>query len=387
MATGKIRTLIVDDSAVVRKRVCELLAPFPEIEVVGTAIDPYVARDKILALSPDVLTLDIEMPRMDGITFLKRLMVYRPLPVIVLSSLTTEGSSKALEALQAGAVDVMSKPHGSFSAMEDGTLLAEKIKAAARVSLKNIQKTATLNAAAVAAAPAVAAAAAPKIVPAVRPAPRIERPVVQPRGSARQLILIGASTGGTEAIKSVLAALPGDLPGICIVQHIPALFSLAFANRLNELCPCEVREAKAGDIVRPGLALIAPGGFHMVVKWEVDHYRVELNEGPKIFHQRPSVDVLFDSAVKAGAGPHAIAALLTGMGADGAEGLLKLRQAGAATMAQNEETCVVFGMPREAIRLGAAQSTLALDKIPGAIERLVGRSATANPAREKSNNP
>lgn len=371
MPQKRIRTLIVDDSALVRKRLSDSLSKDPEIEVVGTAVDPYVARDKILALNPDVLTLDIEMPRMDGLTFLRRVMKYRPMPVIILSSLTSEGSSKALEALQAGAVDVLAKSNNSFSAYEDERVLAEKIKAAARARLQNLPSDPP-----------------PPPTPPPTPKPVIARPQVHasvaPAAASvkkvytpRHLIVLGASTGGTEAIKAILTRLPADIPGMCIVQHIPAYFSAAFANRLNELCPFEVREARHGDIVQPGLVLVAPGGQHMILKWELCHYRVELNTGPAIHHQRPAVDVLFDSAVKAGAGLNTLGVLLTGMGADGAAGMLSLFRAGAATIAQNEESCVVFGMPREAIRMGAAQHILPLDKISAAIERFASHGLPA----------
>jgi two-component system, chemotaxis family, protein-glutamate methylesterase/glutaminase len=374
MTPRKIRTLVVDDSALVRKIITDSLAHDPDIEVVGTAIDPYVARDKILALNPDVITLDIEMPRMDGITFLKLLMKNRPMPVIVVSSLTHEGSKKALEALQAGAVDVMAKPSGSYSAFEDGSKLAEKIKAAAQARLRchhvapppptstRPPPSSTPQHSHLASAP-VESVPVPRIAQAKRLYP------------ARQIIVMGASTGGTEALKTVLTALRDDMPGICVVQHIPAYFSLAFANRLNELCQLEVKEAQNGDHVRPGLVLVAPGGYHILLRWVVNHYQVDLNQGPMIHHQRPAVDVLFDSAYKVGAAPHCLAVLMTGMGADGASSMLKLRQAGATTIAQNEETCVVFGMPREAIKLGAAQQVVPLDQIALRMDRYASEVA------------
>lgn len=360
MNSKRIRVLIVDDSAMVRKIVTDSLARFPDIEVVGTAPDPYVARDRILELKPEVVTLDIEMPRMDGITFLKVIMKHRPMPVIIMSSLTPAGSGKALEALQAGAVDVLNKPSGAFSAFDDGQLLAEKIRAAAVARVRPVTEEP---------APATSAvhAAAPIVRPPVVPGGR--------RFAPRQLILLGASTGGTEALKTVLMSMSGDLPGILIVQHIPAYFSRAFADRLNQLCAMEVREAKQGDKVQPGLALVAPGGYHMILKWNGAHYTVDLSQGPPIHHQRPAVDVLFDSAVKCGAGSHAVAAVLTGMGADGAAGLLHLRAAGASTLAQNEETCVIFGMPREAILRGAAQQVVPLEQIGRRLEQLAGNSA------------
>ncbi len=367
-----VRVLIVDDSALVRRSLTEGLSADPGIEVVGSAIDPYVARDKILQLHPDVLTLDIEMPRMDGLTFLKVLMKHHPMPVIVMSSLTTEGSSIALEALQAGAVDVVAKPGSAYAAAEEIGKLADKIKAVARARVRAAPTPAPASSASTY-APATATAGTQSSVASVTKPPPLIRG--GRRYAARAMILIGASTGGTEAIKSVLIALPPDLPGILIVQHIPAQFSLAFANRLNELSRLEVREAKNGDVVSPGLALVAPGGFHIIPRWVGSHYVVTTSIGPPVHHQRPAVDVLFDSAARAGAGPYALAALLTGMGADGAAGMLTLRQAGATTFAQNEESCVVFGMPKEAIQLGAAQRVLALDQIAPAIDRFANSIA------------
>jgi two-component system chemotaxis response regulator CheB len=356
-----VRVLIVDDSALVRRALTDGLSADPDIEVVGSAIDPYVARDKILQLQPDVLTLDIEMPRMDGLTFLKVLMKHHPMPIIVMSSLTTKGSAIALEALQAGAVDVVAKPGSAYCAAVEIGKLADKIKAVARARVRAVP------------APAPAAQRSPA------PSPPVAKPAPPVRGgrryAARSLILIGASTGGTEAIKTVLTALPEDLPGILIVQHIPAQFSLAFANRLNELCRLEVREARNGDVVAPGLALVAPGGYHLIPRWVGSHYVVTTNTGPPVHHQRPAVDVLFDSAARSGVGANALAALLTGMGADGAAGMLALRQAGGTTFAQDEETCVVFGMPREAIRLGAAQRVLPLEYIAPGIDRFANSIA------------
>lgn len=344
-----IKVLIVDDSSVVRHLLSESLSRSPEIEVVGTATDPYVARDKILKLNPDVLTLDIEMPRMDGLTFLKLIMKHRPMPVVIMSSLTSAGSAYAMEALQAGAVEVIEKPSGSSSVHENANRLIETIKAAARARIT-----------------------APVESRPGQPEPSVGRPKTVQNGSRRydpaQVILMGASTGGTEALKNVLTRLPADLPGICVVQHIPAHFSLAFANRLNELCAMEVREARDGDVVRPGLVLVAPGGYHMVLRKRVGGYDVVLNEGPRVHYQRPAVDVLFNSAVKAGAGPKSLGILLTGMGSDGAQGMLELRHAGATTIAQDEATCVVYGMPREAARLGAAQHVLPLHVIASHVE-------------------
>jgi two-component system chemotaxis response regulator CheB len=348
----KTRVLIVDDSAVVRRAISEALASDPEIEVVGTACDPYVARDKILETNPDVLTLDIEMPRMDGLTFLRVLQNHRPIPVIVVSSLTQAGSRAALDALEAGAVDVLGKPSSSWAIGELGAQLAGRIKMAAVATLRR---------------------------PATAPAPKSQGSVHSGgcQFHPRQIILIGASTGGTEALKSVLSQLPAELPGICIVQHIPPVFSRAFAERLDEICALEVREAAAGDAVQPGVALIAPGDYHMMLIWNNGRYQVLLNQRPPVHFTRPSVDVLF-SSVAACAGVQPVAALLTGMGSDGAIGMQQLKAAGATTLAQNEETCVVYGMPRAAVELGVVDQVMPLDKIPGALVAAAESRARAN---------
>jgi two-component system chemotaxis response regulator CheB len=376
MLSKKIRVLIVDDSAVVRKLASDALSHDPAIEVVGTAVDPYVARDKILELNPDVLTLDLEMPRMDGLTFLKLLMAQRPMPVIVMSSLTQQGSDYALEALRLGAVDVLAKPGGSYSFGDLSLQLAGKIKIAATARVQ----TRVPTAAPFAPRPAPPAAAALRPVTASPFAPRPAAPPPPPplRHPAandspgpvrihahhpRSIILLGASTGGTEALRAVLTHLPAGLPGIAIVQHIPPVFSKAFADRLNTLCAFEVREAVDGDRLEPGLALVAPGSFHMLLQWQADHYRVRVTGGPPIWHQRPAVDMLFKSAADCGASPHAVAGILTGMGKDGAEGLLRLREKGAVTFAQDEATSVVYGMPRVAWETGAAQNQLPLDRV------------------------
>ena len=337
-----IRVLVVDDSAVVRKLVTDALRADPELEVVGTAIDPYIARDKIKELNPDVLTLDLEMPRMDGLTFLRILMEQHPMPVVIMSSLTQRGSDYALEALRLGACDVLGKPSGSYSFGDLGPKLIACIKAAASPRF-------------VRARPAV---------PAPKPKPIAPR-VPSSGGSlaSRQLILLGASTGGTEALREVLTRLPGGLPPIAIVQHIPPVFSKAFAERLRTQCAFEVREAVDGDILRPGLALVAPGNFHLLVQWERDHYRARVTTGPQIWHQRPAVDLLFKSAADCGAAPYTVAGVLTGMGKDGAEGLLRLREAGATTFSQDEATSVVYGMPRAAWENGASQRQLPLDRV------------------------
>jgi two-component system, chemotaxis family, protein-glutamate methylesterase/glutaminase len=340
MAAAPIRVLVVDDSAMVRKLVTDALSADPDIQVVGTAVDPYVARDKMAKLNPDVLTLDIEMPRMDGLTFLKILMDQRPMPVIIMSSITQRGSHYALEALRLGAFDVLGKPGGPFSFGDLGPQLIERIKATRGARLRRY---------------ATAAAVAAE--------PPIPRRAPSRAASARDLILLGASTGGTEALRTILQKLPADLPGIAIVQHIPPVFSKTFADRLNELCEIEVREAVDGDRLKPGVALVAPGNFHMMVQWHYDHYKVRVTGGPAIWHQRPAVDLLFKSAADSGAGAHAVAGLLTGMGRDGAEGLLRLRERGAVTFAQDEASSVVYGMPRAAWENGAAQRQLSVERV------------------------
>lgn len=340
-----IRVLIVDDSAVVRQVLTRELANQAQIEVVGSAVDPFVAREKILRLKPDVVTLDLEMPRMDGLTFLAKLMKYHPLPVIVVSSLTPAGGEMAVRALELGAVDVMCKPGSSYTVAELSAALAEKIRMAASAR--------------VAGRAAVSASSA-------EPARPMAGGILQ---TTHKIIAIGASTGGTEAIRTVLSRIPSDSPGLVIVQHMPERFTAAFARRLNDCCAVEVREACDGDRVLPGLALIAPGNYHMVLRRSGAQYSVQVKTGPPVHHQRPSVDVLFHSVARQ-AGANAVGAILTGMGADGAAGLLAMRQAGARTAAQDEASCVVFGMPREAIRLGAAEHVVPLDRMAEQILRL-----------------
>ena len=341
LPSNKIKVLVVDDSAIVRKILSETISMESDMEVVGTAPDPFVARDKILALKPDVLTLDIEMPRMDGLTFLKKLMVYHPMPVIIISSLAQSSCEISLEALRCGAVEVMAKPGGPYSSGELREGLAQKLRAAAGA----------------------------RVAPAK--ARRESVPVLSPRPSNAtfppdMVIAIGASTGGTEAIHDVLIELPANIPGMVLTQHIPKLFSTSFAQRLNRLCPFEVKEAEDGDELGPGRALLAPGDFHMVLRRVGSTYRVQIQDGPKVCYQRPAVDVMFSSVAKAAKGS-AVGVLLTGMGSDGAQGLLAMRNAGARTIVQNEATCVVYGMPREAVRMGAAEQVLALSAIPAAI--------------------
>jgi two-component system chemotaxis response regulator CheB len=343
-AERKIKVLIVDDSAIVRKLLAECLSAEPDLEVVGTAPDAFVARDKILSLRPDVLTLDIEMPRMDGLTFLKKLMRFHPLPVVIISSLAHASSQAAVEALQSGAVEVLGKPGGPYSVGELKHDLPLKIRAAAqaRIARRAVEP--------------VAAGTPPAAVPA--------QPV-----NHSAIIAIGASTGGTEAIREVLTRMPEGSPGIVVVQHIPAVFSNALANRLNDLCRIQVREAADGDRVLPGHALIAPGNFHMTLRKFGAEYRVAVQDGEPVCYQRPSVDVLFDSVAGA-AGADAIGVILTGMGADGAKGMLRMKRAGGRTIAQDQASCVVFGMPHEAIKIGAVDRVLPLDRIAGELMAL-----------------
>jgi len=356
IASRKIRVLVVDDSAIVRKLASEALNADPEIEVVGTAIDPFVARDKIVELEPDVITLDIEMPRMDGITFLKILMKHRPMPVVVMSSISQKGSVHAMEALDAGAVDVIAKPGTAYSVGDLADDLVRKVKSAF-AARHRFSSPAQRSPA------AVESPAEPALSPV-----RLSRPLGG--YDRRTMILLGASTGGTEALKEVLIRLPADVPPICIVQHIPAYFSGAFANRLNDLCAMEVREAREGDEVRPGLALVAPGDYHMLLALRDGRHFVRLKQGPQVWHQRPSVDVFFQSAVPL-LGSHAIAGVLTGMGQDGAKGLLELNNVGARTFVQDEASCVVFGMPNAALKLGAADKSVSLLDIPRHILSLI----------------
>ncbi len=340
----KIRVLIVDDSAIVRKILTDALSAEPDIEVAGTAPDPIVAMGKIERLRPDVLTLDIEMPRMDGLTFLKQLMSSRPMPVILVSSLAQSSCEAAMEALRLGAVEVLAKPGGPYSIGDLRDRVAACVRAAAGAQLKS---------------------------PLFRDARIQEKPTAIPPPSAVSsssvsLIAIGASTGGTEAIATVLAALPPDAPPIVITQHIPPAFSAAFAQRLNRICRMEVREARDQDVLRPGLALVAPGGFHLAVQRSGSQLVGRVKDGPLVHYQRPAVDVLFFSAAEA-ADERAVGVLLTGMGKDGAEGLLAMHKRGARTIAQDEATCVVFGMPREAIRNHAVDRVLPLSQIGAAI--------------------
>lgn len=336
----KTKVLIVDDSAVVRNILTACISAEPDLEVAGTAPDAFIARDKILALKPDVLTLDIEMPGMNGLTFLQKLMRYHPLPVIVISSLGQSSCTIALDALRCGAVDVLVKPSGPYSVGDLSLELACKLRAAA-------------------------AARVLAIVPEIARKPTQVTKSIE-AADPRKVIAIGASTGGTNAIQQVLSQMAPNSPGIVIAQHIPPVFSRAFADRLNQICPFDVKEATDGDAVLPGRVLIAPGDFHMLLRHSKDGYHVEVRTGPQVCYQRPSVDVLFASVAEA-AGRDAVGVLLTGMGNDGAQGMLAMKNAGAQTIAQDEASCIVYGMPREAVKLGAAKTVLPLDKIAAAI--------------------
>lgn len=332
----KIKVLIVDDSAIVRKILSRQLDQHRGIEVIGTAPDPYIARDKIVSLQPDVITLDVEMPRMDGITFLRKLMRHHPMPVIVLSSLTPEGGKTAMEALAAGAVEVMSKPGPAYSIGDACSALVEKIKAASRARIDR------------------------NVVPQrqiVSPAKRLHM-----TETTHKIFAIGASTGGVQALTRVLSALPANAPGTLVVQHMPAQFTTSFAERLNNECAVHVKEAQNGDHVVPGQVLIAPGGLHMLLQRSGASYYVTVKDGPPVCRQKPSVEVLFNSVAKY-AGANAVGAILTGMGNDGAGGLLNMRQSGAHTVAEDETSAVVFGMPKEAIDRGAAEKVVPLSDI------------------------
>jgi two-component system chemotaxis response regulator CheB len=349
MITRKISVLIVDDSAVVRQTLSEVLSSDPEIEVMGTAADPFVAAERMREQTPDVITLDIEMPRMDGLTFLQKIMTQHPIPVVICSSLAEEGAESTLRALEYGAVDIITKPHlGSKQFLEDSRVaLCQAVKAAAAARLHT---------------PPPRRAVEPKLT-----ADAVLSPATHAMAeTTEKVVAIGASTGGTEALKALLEVLPPDAPGIVIVQHMPEIFTRAFANRLDGLCSITVKEAESNDSVIRGRALIAPGNHHMLLKRSGARYYVDIREGPLVCRHRPSVDVLFRSAARY-AGQNAVGVILTGMGDDGANGMLEMKQAGAVTIAQDEATCVVFGMPKEAIKRGAVDEVLPLPAVAGAI--------------------
>ncbi|HVI50200.1 MAG TPA: chemotaxis response regulator protein-glutamate methylesterase [Candidatus Sulfotelmatobacter sp.] len=357
---GKIRVLIVDDSATVRQTLTAILQSDPSIEVLGTAADPFSAARRIAQEAPDVITLDVEMPRMDGITFLRKLMSQHPIPVVMCSSLVEDGSETLMQALDAGAVEIILKPRMDTrqALLEAQVQICDAVKAAAR--------------------------SARRPTPTVRshvhaPEPKLSADVMMPapKGNAmakttERVICIGASTGGTEALREVLEALPADSPGIVVVQHMPETFTAAFARRLDGLCEVSVREAKDGDTVLRGHVLIAPGNRHMLLQRSGARYFVAIKDGPLVSRHRPSVDVLFRSAAHC-AGANAVGILMTGMGDDGANGLLEMRRSGAFTIAQDEKSCVVFGMPKEAIQRGAVEKVIGLNSMAHEIVRLGGR--------------
>jgi two-component system chemotaxis response regulator CheB len=347
--TKKIKVLIIDDSAVVRQALQSILTSDPQIEVIGTAADPIFAAKRIAKELPDVITLDIEMPRMDGLTFLKKLMAQHPIPVVIISSLTEKGTETALKALEYGAVEIVTKPQMNTKAFieESKIKICDAVKAAskARIARKIIVKSPLVE-------PKLSADA---VLPASLNYSMIKTTDI--------VIAVGASTGGTDALQFFLQFIKPDTPGIVIVQHMPENFTRSFANRLNDICTISVKEAENGDSVLRGRALIAPGNKHMLLKRSGARYFVEVLDGPLVNRHRPSVDVLFRSTAKY-AGQNAVGIIMTGMGDDGARGLLEMKEAGAKTIAQDEKSCVVFGMPKEAINMGAASLVLPLEKMP-----------------------
>ncbi|MBK4736998.1 protein-glutamate methylesterase/protein-glutamine glutaminase [Noviherbaspirillum pedocola] len=347
-SAAKIRVLVVDDSALIRSVLKEIIGSQPDMEVVGVAPDPIVAREMIRKLNPDVLTLDVEMPKMDGLDFLEKLMRLRPMPVVMVSTLTERGSEITMRALELGAVDFVTKPKISISSgmQEYADTIADKIRAAARARIRRQ---------APAAAP-TAAEAESRVLPTLK----------NPLTSSEKLIIIGASTGGTEAIKEFLMQMPSDCPGILIVQHMPEGFTRSFAQRLDNLCRISVTEAVHGERVLPGHAYLAPGHSHLLLARSGANYMTQLDQGPPVNRHRPSVDVLFRSAASH-AGKNAVGVILTGMGKDGAAGMLEMREAGAWNVAQDEASCVVFGMPREAIAVGATHEVGPLKSLPGMV--------------------
>ena len=356
MSQKKIRVLIVDDSALVRQTLSQVLSTDPLIEVIATASDPFVAAERIGEQLPDVITLDVEMPRMDGLTFLRKIMTQHPIPVVICSSLAGEGAQSTLKALEYGAVDIIAKPRlGSKQFLEESrVMLCEAVRAAAQARLRP---------------PHPGHVVEPKLTADAI----LSRPTGAMLETTEKVVVIGASTGGTEALRTLLEALPPDAPGIVIVQHMPEMFTRAFAERLDGLCRISVKEAEPNDTVLRGRALIAPGNHHVLLKRSGARYYVDIKDGPLVSRHRPSVDVLFRSAARY-AGPNAVAAILTGMGDDGASGMLEMKQAGAVTIAQDEATSVVFGMPNEAIKRGAADIVLPLQRIAASILVHVGQA-------------
>jgi len=357
---SKIKVLIIDDSALVRQILTEILSADPGVEVVGTAADPIIAREKIKQLNPDVLTLDVEMPKMDGITFLSNLMRLRPMPVVMISSLTEQGADITFQALELGAIDFVPKPkidvrHGMEEYAE---IIIEKVKTASKAKVLARNTSASI---------------AGDDVPERLSADAVLKKSFNKKhfASTEKIIAIGASTGGTEAIKDVLIRLPADMPGIVITQHIPEAFSGPFAKRMNGCCAMEVFEATDGQQILPGCVYIAPGSHHLIVERSGARYLCKLSDGPPVNRHRPSVDVLFRSVAQ-NAGSNAVGAILTGMGNDGAKGMKEMQEAGAPTVAQDENTSVVWGMPGEAVKIDAADHILPLDKIAMKLRKLAG---------------
>ena len=364
--TKKIRVLIIDDSALVRQMLTEILSADREIEVVGTAADPYAARDRIKLLKPDVLTLDVEMPKMDGVTFLANLMRLHPMPVVMVSSLTEKGADITLRALELGAIDFVSKPKVDLahSLADYAEEIIAKVKVAAVAKVRALGRDTASSMGAI--------------------VPKLSADAVLRKSSTPghfkttdKIIAIGASTGGTEAIKEVLIRLPADAPGIVITQHIPEAFSGPFASRMNSLSAMNVSEARDGELIIPGYCYIAPGNRHLLVERDGARFVCRLSDGPPVNRHRPSVDVLFRSMAQ-NVGPNAIGVILTGMGDDGARGLLEMREVGTPTIAQDEKSSVVWGMPGEAVKRGAAEQVLALDRIADALLALVSSAADRN---------
>ncbi|MFP4282987.1 MAG: chemotaxis response regulator protein-glutamate methylesterase [Opitutales bacterium] len=369
MSPPKIRVLIVDDSASVRQTLKAVLESDPAIEVIATASDPYAAVARLAQEKPDVILLDVEMPRMDGITFLGKIMRQHPMPVVICSSLTEAGSSTALAALERGAVEILTKPKlGTKQFFEESAVrICDVVKAASRARLSTPGKRSP--------APAKPASA-PAAASTPEPSPKLDADAVLPRARSRamletteKIVAVGASTGGTEALRELLESLPLDAPGLLIVQHMPEKFTANFAKRLDSLCAISVKEAETGDSVLRGRALIAPGNRHLLLKRSGARYYVEVRDGPLVCRHRPSVDVLFRSTARY-AGPNAVGVIMTGMGDDGARGLLEMREAGAETIGQDEATCVVYGMPHEAMKRGAVARELPLQRLGLEIMRL-----------------
>ena len=358
----KIRVLIVDDSAVVRQTLSNILASDPQIEIMATAGDPFIAAERMREETPDVITLDVEMPRMDGITFLQKIMSQHPIPVVMCSSLTGRGSETALRALEYGAVELIEKPRlGTRQFLEESKVqICDAVKAAAQVRPRRLTRR-------------------------LEPEPKLTADAVIPKASpgamsqtTEKVVVVGASTGGTEALRIFLQSMPVDAPGIVIVQHMPEHFTATFAQRLDSLCALSVQEARDGDSVLRGRALIAPGNRHLLLKRSGAKYYVELKDGPLVCRHRPSVDVLFRSAARY-AGKNAVGVIMTGMGDDGAKGMKEMKEAGALTLAQDEESCIVFGMPNEAIKLGGVDKILPLQKLPDEVLRLCIRHLHSAP--------